>query len=66
MNKYKIIGITEINIPSIDHKEVPYYILLLENENGRYSIKKSFKEYAVGEYIDPSIEFTEFRDLEKN
>lgn len=49
MSKYKIIGITKINIPSINHKEVPYYILLLEDENYKFHIKKSFKEYSIGE-----------------
>ena len=55
MSKYKITGITEIKIPSENHNEVPYYILLLEDEDGKYSIKKSFEKYSIGEYINPSI-----------
>ena len=50
MRKYKIIGISKINIPSTNHKEVPYYVLLLEDENGKFNVKKSFKEYSIGEY----------------
>lgn len=49
MNKYKVKGITEVFIPSIDYIEVPYFILLLEDENGKLYIKKSFKEFSIGE-----------------
>ena len=49
MIKYKIKGTTEVFIPSIDHLEVPYFILLLEDENGNLSIKKTFKEFLIGE-----------------
>ncbi|MCL5072438.1 MAG: hypothetical protein M1308_16335 [Actinobacteria bacterium] len=50
MNKYKVKGITEVYIPSIDHLDVPYYILLLEDENNKLYIKKTHMEYSIGEY----------------
>lgn len=49
--KYTVKGITEIFIPSKDHSQVPYYDLLLEDENGNLHIKKSFKKYEIGDVI---------------
>jgi len=50
MNRYKVKGVTKVCIPSTDHLEVPYYVLLLEDENNKLYIKKAFKEYSIGEY----------------
>ncbi len=49
--KYTVKGITEVFIPSKDHSQVPYYDLLLKDENGNLHIKKSFKKYEVGNII---------------
>jgi 3-hydroxybutyryl-CoA dehydrogenase len=49
---YKIIGFTQVNIPSSKHKEVPYFNYLLEDENKNMIIIKSFEEYKIGEPIE--------------
>lgn len=49
--KYTVKGITEVFIPSKDHSQVPYYDLLLEDENGNLHIKKSFKKYEIRDII---------------
>jgi uncharacterized protein (DUF362 family) len=45
----KIIGITKVNIPSPMHPIIPYYILLLEDQNGNRLPKKVMKERHIGE-----------------
>jgi hypothetical protein len=57
MTEYKIIGITKNFIASVDHLETPYFLLLLENDK-KYLIKKSFKEYQIGDtfFINENIE----------
>lgn len=50
--KAKIIGISKVSIPSIFHREVPYFVLLLEDENGNKWIQKSEKEYPIGEELE--------------
>jgi uncharacterized protein (DUF362 family) len=47
--KSKIIGITKVNIPSPMHPIIPYYILLLEDENGNRLPKKVMKERFIGQ-----------------
>jgi len=49
--KYRVRGITEVFVPSKDHSQVPYYDLLLEDENDNLHIKKSFKKYEIGDVI---------------
>ncbi len=49
--KYAVKGITEVFVPSKDHSQVPYYDILLEDENGNFHIKKSFKKYEIGDVI---------------
>lgn len=44
-------GMTEVLIPSIEHPKVPYFNLLLEDEDGNYHIRKSFKGYNIGEQL---------------
>ena len=39
---YKIIGFTEVNVPSTNNKKVPYFVYLLEDKNGNKKIAKSF------------------------
>ena len=48
---YTVKGVTKVVTPSAEHKETPYYVLLLEDEKGRLHIRKSFKEYNLGEAI---------------
>ena len=50
--KYRVIGFTEVYIPSVGNEKVPYYIYLLEDEKGNKIIQKSFDNYEIGEVID--------------
>tara|TARA_Y100000310_G_scaffold68197_1_gene63503 strand:+ start:14500 stop:15987 length:1488 start_codon:yes stop_codon:yes gene_type:complete len=48
-NEIKVIGITKVSIPSPMHPDIPYYVLLLQDENGNRIPKKSMKEYNIGD-----------------
>jgi len=50
--KAKVIGISKVNIPSILHPKVPYFVLVLEDEKGNRWVQKSIKEYKIGETLD--------------
>jgi len=45
----KVIGVTQVNIPSPNHPIIPYYVLILEDEHGNRMPKKVMKEYRIGE-----------------
>jgi len=45
----KVVGSTMINTPSEHFKEVPYYVLLLRDEKGYFSAKRSFENKLIGE-----------------
>ena len=47
--KAKVIGISKVNIPTIWHPKVPYFVLLLEDEKGNRWTHKSIKEYKIGD-----------------
>ena len=49
--KARVIGISKVSIPTIQHMKIPYFVLLLEDENGNKWAEKSKKEYKVGEEI---------------
>ena len=49
--KYHVKGITEVFIPSTNHKQVPYFDLLLEDEHGDLHIKKTFETHKIGDTI---------------
>ncbi len=51
-NIAKVIAISRVEIPSIFHPKVPYFVLVLEDENKNRWIKKSKKEYKIGETIE--------------
>ena len=44
----KVIGVSRVIIPSPMHPKVPYFVLLLEDENGNKFVQKSMKEYKIG------------------
>ena len=46
--KAKVIGISKVNIPTIWHPKVPYFVLILEDEKGNRWTYKSMKEYKIG------------------
>jgi uncharacterized protein (DUF362 family) len=45
----KVIGVSRVVIPSSLHPKVPYFVLLLENENGQKWVQKSIREYKIGD-----------------
>ncbi|KQC13705.1 MAG: hypothetical protein APR63_07755 [Desulfuromonas sp. SDB] len=49
---YKIIGSTTVHIPSKLNEKVPYFVYLLEDENGEKIIRKSHQEYELGAKVD--------------
>jgi len=49
VEKIKVAGISKVNIPTIFHSKVPYFVLLLEDEQGNKWVQKSGKEYKIGE-----------------
>lgn len=53
---FRVKGITEVHSRSQEHKEVPYFVLLLEDENGRLSLQKSFQRYAIGQHLNGESE----------
>ncbi|PIV64877.1 MAG: hypothetical protein COS09_02525, partial [Candidatus Nealsonbacteria bacterium CG01_land_8_20_14_3_00_12] len=47
--KIKVIGISKVTIPTIFHQKIPYFVLVLEDENGNKWTQKSIKEYKIGD-----------------
>lgn len=47
--KIRVIGISQVTIPTLLHPKVPYFVLVLEDENGNKWAQKSIKEYKIGE-----------------
>ena len=45
----KVIGISQVTIPTLLHPKVPYFVLVLEDEKGNKWAQKSIKEYKIGE-----------------
>jgi len=54
--KAKVIGISQVTIPTILHPRVPYFVLVLEDENGNKWVQKSVKEYKIGDEFKIEIE----------
>jgi uncharacterized OB-fold protein len=48
--RYKIIGFTEVHVPSTNNEKVPYFVYLLEDKNGNKKIIKSFDRHEIGDY----------------
>lgn len=47
--KSKVVGVSKVSIPTVLHPRVPYFVLLLEDENGNKWVQKSIREYKIGE-----------------
>jgi uncharacterized protein (DUF362 family) len=47
--KVKVIGISRVKIPTILHPQVPYFVLVLEDENKNHWTFKTTREYSVGD-----------------
>ena len=48
----KVIGVSKVNIPTLLHPKVPYFVLVLEDEKGNRWAQKSIKEYKIGEEFE--------------
>lgn len=55
--KIKVIGVSKVTIPTLFHPKVPYFVLLLEDEDGNKWVQKSAKEYKIGQEF--KVEATE-------
>jgi len=49
--KIKVVGISKVTIPTFFHSRVPYFVLVLEDENGNKWVQKSIREYKIGEEL---------------
>lgn len=54
-SKYRIIGFTKVNIPSSGNERTPYYVALMEGENGDKIVKKTFDEPEIGVEFENTI-----------
>jgi len=50
--RHKVIGYTEVFIPSTGNEKVPYFVNLLEDKQGHKIFQKSFQKYDLGKVID--------------
>ncbi len=50
--KAKVIGISKVKIPTLLHLKTPYFVLVLEDEQGNRWTQKSFKEYKINDDFD--------------
>jgi len=49
--KAKVISVSKVAIPTILHPKAPYFVFVLEDENGNKWAQKSIKEYKIGEEV---------------
>lgn len=47
--KFKVIGVSRVNIPSPYHPIIPYNVLMLEDEFGNRMPKKTMKDFRIGD-----------------
>ena len=55
IKRVKVVDVAKVEIPSFFHQKTPYFVLLLEDEEGNRWIEKSEKEYKIGEEIKKEI-----------
>lgn len=48
----KVIGVSKVNIPTILHPQIPYYVLLLEDDKGNRWVHKSVRKYEIGDKFE--------------
>lgn len=48
----KVIGVSKVNIPTLLHPKVPYFVLVLEDKESNRWAQKSFKEYKIGDELE--------------
>ncbi len=47
----KVIGVSKVDIPTLFHPQTPYFLLVLEDNNGNRWVHKSVKEFKVGDEV---------------
>lgn len=50
-NQMKVIACSKVSIPTLLHPEIPYFVLVIEDENGNRYAHKSITEKKIGEEI---------------
>ena len=50
--KIRVIGVSKVTIPTMFHPKVPYFVLLLEDENGNKWVQKIQREYKIGDIFE--------------
>ena len=50
-SEFRIIGSTEVFVPSTGNEKVPYYVNLIEDRKGHKIIRKSFEKKSIGDVI---------------
>lgn len=50
--RYKVIGYSEVFIPSTGNEKIPYFVNLLEDTKGHKIFQKSFQKYDLAKIID--------------
>jgi len=50
--RYKVIGFTEVFIPSTGNEKVPYFVNMLEDKQGHKIFQKSFQKYDIDKVVD--------------
>jgi len=48
----KVIGVSKVFIPSISHPKVPYFVLVLEDQNKNKFVFKSKREFKIGDRFE--------------
>jgi len=54
-SKFTVKGITEVHIPSSEHDVVPYFELILEDDFGNFYVRKSFRNFQIGDTISQDL-----------
>lgn len=54
--KYTVRNITEVSIGTPDHKDVPYWTLMLEDDLGNLHIRKTFHPHKIGDALGAASE----------
>ncbi len=47
--KVRVVGVTTVGIPSVNHPAIPYQVILLEDEQGNRMAKKTMRKYGIGD-----------------
>ena len=48
----RVVEVTKVCVPTANMEKIPYYVLLLEDDNGNRFFNKSLKEYGIGDILE--------------